>query len=371
MADKPIYYGSSKGAPIYYGSSRPYGAAGSPAYYGSRQYGQYGAYGGVPGGGDKSIVGTITIGRVFRVLGQRWLSIFVFLLIGIIVAFAIYSVSPRIYEAISAFTIDTNRNSGRNASVLENAMVDYGNNYAEIFNTRQSQWRSEKVVKEVIKSYHKEYDKSNATSAQIAEAIAGAKLDLVRNSRIITIALRSEDPEMAMALANCYLKVIKSESERENIERCNEAVKQIADQAVNCRKEWDKKNTELLEYKTKEKIDTLNSERDTLQISLQKLTTSIADLESKETLLDEWEKLLTEVKNDPNSFGRLSTGVPRAQEIKTEYDAFQKASSEHAALLITFTEEHVNVKSKADEVESAKRRFLDAVERAYAAGKTE
>jgi capsular exopolysaccharide synthesis family protein len=264
-----------------------------------------------------------------------------------------------------------NRNSGRNAAVLENVMVDYGNNYAEIFNTRQSQWRSEKVVNEIIKSYQKEFDKSNATRQEITEAIVKSKLELVRNSRIITISVESENPEMAMALANCYLKVIKSESEKENIERCNEAVKQIADQAVNCRKEWNKKNTELLEYKTKEKIDTLNSERDTLQISLQKVTTSIAELEGKETLLDEWEKLLTEVKSDPDSFGRLSTGVPRAQEIKTEYDAFQKASAEHAALLVTFTEEHINVKSKADEVESAKRRFLDADERAYAAGRTE
>ena len=379
MADKPIYYGNSGTSPVYYGTSpRAYGSSGAPMYYGkSRQYGQYGSYGAYGGAGgpsmdgDKSIVGTITLGRMLRVLAQRWLSVFVFLLVGIIVSFSIYSISPRIYRAVSEFTIDMNRNSGRNAAVLENVMVDYGNNYAEIFNTRQSQWRSEKVVNEIIKSYQKEFDKSNATRQEITEAIVKSKLELVRNSRIITISVESENPEMAMALANCYLKVIKSESEKENIERCNEAVKQIADQAVNCRKEWNKKNTELLEYKTKEKIDTLNSERDTLQISLQKVTTSIAELEGKETLLDEWEKLLTEVKSDPDSFGRLSTGVPRAQEIKTEYDAFQKASAEHAALLVTFTEEHINVKAKADEVESAKRRFLDAVERAYAAGRTE
>lgn len=379
MADKPIYYGNSRGAPIYYGaSSRPYGTSGSPMYYGSsRQYGQYGsygAYGGVGGAapdGDKSLVGTISLSRMLRVLAQRWLSVFVFLLVGIIVSFSVYSISPRIYQAVSEFTIDINRNSGRNATVLENVMVDYGNNYAEIFNTRQSQWRSEKVVNEIIKSYQKEYDKSNATRQQIIEAISGSKLDLIRNSRIITIAVSSQDPEMAMALANCYLKVIKNESEKENIERCNEAVKQIADQAVNCRKEWNKKNAELLEYKTKEKIDTLNSERDTLQVSLQQVTTSIAELEGKETLLDEWEKLLAEVKNDPDSFGRLSSGVPRAQEIKTEYDAFQKASGEHIALLRDLTEESDLVKAKAQEVELTKKRFLDSVERAYSAGRTE
>lgn len=380
MVEKPIYYGNSKSTPIYYGvsSNRPAGASNSSVYYGgSRQYGQYGSYGAYGGmsspsnGGDGAFVGKITLSRVLRVVSQRWLSIFVFLLVGVIVSFSVYSISPRIYEAISAFTIDINRNSGRGASVLENAMVDYGNNYAEIFNTRQNQWRSEKVIKEVIKSYQREYDKSNATYQQIAEVLGGSKLDLVRNSRLITISVRSQEPEMAMALANCYLKVIKSESERENIERCNEAVKQIADQAISRRKEWTKKNTELLEYKTKEKIDTLNSERDTLQMSIQQVTTAIAELERKETLLDEWEKLLTEVKNNPDSFGRLSTGVPRAQEIKTEYDAFQTASGEHASLLRNLTEESDLVKAKAQEVELTKKRFLDSVERAYAAGKTE
>lgn len=379
MADKPIYYGSSRGAPIYYGSSTPmYGSSRGPMYYGSSrpygQYGAYGAYGGVGGMGmenDKSIVGTISIGRMLRVVAQRWLSIFVFLLVGIIVSFSVYSISPRIYEAVSEFTIDINRNSGRNASVLESAMVDYGNNYAEIFNTRQSQWRSEKVFKEVIKDYQREYDKSNVTPQQLYEALGGAKLDLIRNSRIITIAVRSQDPEMAMALANAYLRAIKSQSERENTERCNEAVKQIREQAENCRERWRKKNAELLEFKTKEKIDTLNSERDTLQMSLQQVTTSIAELEGKETLLAQWEKLLTEVKDNPDSFGRLSSGVPRAQEIKTEYDAFQKASGEHAALLRNLTEENDLVKAKAQEVELTKKRFLDSVERAYSAGRTE
>ena len=48
MADKPLYYGSSKGTPMYYGGGQQpmYGGKG-PMYYGSKRtaYGQYGAYG--------------------------------------------------------------------------------------------------------------------------------------------------------------------------------------------------------------------------------------------------------------------------------------------------------------------------------------
>ena len=98
MADKPIYYGSTKSSPIYYGTPSPsYGSSRPPMYYNVPkqygQYGSYGAYGGVGGpGNDKSLVGTLTLGRILRVVSQRWLTIFVFLLIGIIVSFSVYSV---------------------------------------------------------------------------------------------------------------------------------------------------------------------------------------------------------------------------------------------------------------------------------------
>ncbi len=109
MADKPLYYGSSSKSPLYYGADRPAypGGAGSRAmYYGASaayggayggSYGAYGAYGGVYGGSsgagsDGSIVGTITFGRMLRVISQRWLSVFVFQLVGLIISFEVYGI---------------------------------------------------------------------------------------------------------------------------------------------------------------------------------------------------------------------------------------------------------------------------------------
>ena len=376
MADKPIYYGSSKSAPIYYGANSPmYGSSRSPVYYNSKQYGQYGAYGsygGVGGpGNDKSIVGRLTMGRIFRVVSQRWLTIFVFLLVGIIISFSIYSVSPKIYEAVSEFTIDINRKSGNNASVLENDMAFYGNNYAEIFNTRQSQWRSKKVIDKVVEEYNAENKDSNVKDSQIYEILSGSKLDLVRNARIITISVRSQDPKMAKDLANAYLRAIKSTTSAENKERSDEAVKQFAEQAAQRREAWNQKKGELLSTRMTNQIDRLHSERDMLQQSIQQLTVSISELSGKVTLLEEWEKLLVEVKKDPSSFGRLSTNIPRAPEIKTEHDAWQKALGERAALLVKLTEETDDVIAKTEEVEVAKQRFIDAVSRAYEASRSE
>ena len=183
MADKPIYYGGGKSSPMYYGGKSPspmYYGGKKPMYYGSRPYGGAyggtyggaygGAYGGMGGGGgdDGSIVGTITIGRMLRVISQRWLSVFVFLLVGLIVAFAVYRISPTIYEATSEFTMDMRRSSGgRGQGALAEATPDYGNTYAEIFNTRISDWRSDKVVTKVVQQYRAGHPSSTVSDEEI------------------------------------------------------------------------------------------------------------------------------------------------------------------------------------------------------------
>ena len=344
--------------PVYYGADKAYGQYG----------GMYGGASGAPGQEDGGIIGTISFRRILRVISQRWLSIFVFLLVGIIVSFAIHSVSPRIYEAISEFTIDIRRNTGRSTSAIDMAMPDLGNNYAEIFNTRQSQWRSESVVKKIIDNYQQKYEKSSVTDQELISILASSKLELVRNSRIITIAVRSKDPETAMALANAYVQAIESTTKDENKLRCDNAVSQIHEQVEKRRREKDQLSKDLLEFRQLHKVDTLHSQRETAQMMLSKATADIGVLESTESQLVEWEKLLERVKGEPESFGLLSSGIPRAQDIQNEYDAFQKASGEHSTLLAHFTEDHPDVKTKAQEVALAKERFMNAVSRAHEAG---
>jgi uncharacterized protein involved in exopolysaccharide biosynthesis len=87
---------------------------------------------------------------MMRVVSQRWLSVFVFLLVGLIISFAVYRISPTIYEARSEFTMDMRRASGAGNGVLADAAPDLGNNYAEVFNTRISDWRSDKIVTKIM-----------------------------------------------------------------------------------------------------------------------------------------------------------------------------------------------------------------------------
>jgi len=389
MADNPVYYGSSSSkvsyggsGPSYYGKGPSYYGRGpsyygrGPAYYGSRQYGggAYGApaYGGGNGGDDGSIVGTITIGRMLRVIGQRWLSVFVFLLVGLVVAFAVYRISPTIYEASSEFTMDMRRSSGggRGNGALAEITPDYGTSYAEIFNTRISDWRSDKIVTKIVQQYRANHPASTVSDEEIIGTLGGSKLELQRNSRIITITVRSKTPALAAALANAYSEAIEAFTDEENKLRCDKAVSQIHGNVEKKRREVDKVAKQLLDFRTANKVDNLRATRDTLQQAYSKTTGDILQLETEETQLIEWEKMLTAVQKDPKTYGNLSSSVPRAEEIATEFRAFQDADGAYQSLLVAYTESHPEVIAKKKELEIARQRFLDAAARALATGRT-
>lgn len=384
MADKPLYYGGSgrKGSPVYYGggSRMPYGGQG-PMYYGGRTqyggtaYGQYGQYGGMSGNAaneDGSVIGTITIGRMLRVISQRWLSVFVFMLVGLIVAFAVYRISPTVYEATSEFTMDMRRISGggRGQGTLDQAGFEFGTSYAEIFNTRISDWRSDKIVTKIVQQYRANHPASTVTDEEIIGTLGGSKLELVRNSRIITISVRSKTPALCAALANAYAESIEAFTDEENKARCDKAVSQIHGNVEKKRRDVDKINKQLLDFRTANKVDNLRSARETLDQTLKKTTTDIIDLEGEVSQLVEWEKMLAAVQQDPTTYGSLAVNVPRAQEIAAEFQTYQQADGEYQTLLFTFTENHPEVITKKKQADLAKQRFLDAAARALLTGRS-
>lgn len=383
MADKPLYYSSSK-TPMYYGVSKgpmAYGSSRGPVYYGRTQYGgqyggvygtQYGGMSGNGGGEDGSIVGTITIGRMLRVISQRWLSVFVFMLVGLVVAFAVFRISPTVYEATSEFTMDMRRISGGGGgqSPLDQSGFQFGTSYAEIFNTRISDWRSDKIVTKIVQQYRANHPASTVTDEEIIGTLSGSKLELVRNSRIITISVRSKTPALCAALANAYAESIEAFTDEENKARCDKAVAQIHANVEKKRRDVDRINKQLLDFRTANKVDNLRSARETLDQTLKKTTTDIIDLEGEVAQLAEWEKMLAAVQQDPTTYGSLAVNVPRAQEIAAEFQAYQQADGEYQTLLFTYTENHPEVITKKKQSDLAKQRFLDAAARALLTGRS-
>ena len=367
---KPLYYGSSKRSPLYYGSSKTpmyYGGGGS---YGATPYYYGGSYGGAsPSQDADSLVGTITIGRIMRVIAQRWISVLVFLLIGLVAAFAVYRISPTIYEATSEFTMDMRRPSNSGNGIGQIDMPDYGSSYEEVFNTRLSDWRSDKIVTKIIQQYRANYPASTVTDAELISTLGSSSLELIRHSRLITISVRSRVPAIAAALANAYAEAIETFTDDENKIRCDKAVAQIHEAVEKQRRTDEKVAKALLDFRTANKIDHLHSERAILQQSLTKTTGDILGLETEVTAATEWEKVLEAAQETPEDFGSLPTAVPRSSEIGQAYTTLQTAKMEHGALLAKFTKNHPDVRVKEKELEVYKRQFVEAVSRASATAK--
>lgn len=359
---KPIYYGTSKNSPVYYGTSK----GGAPYYYGG-QYGQPGYYGGgEPGQDPNSLVGTITLSRVLRVVSQRWISVLVFLLVGLVASFAVYRISPTIFEAKSEFTMQMRTQNNKGGMFDRMAEVDYGNSYDEVFNTRLSDWRSEKLVTKIMQQYRANHPAATVSDEELLESLVESELELVRRSRIITIAVRSKSAQLAADLANAYAEAIESFTDEENKLRCDKAVAQIHEQVVRQRKNDERVAAELLAFRRKHKLDNLKGERDIVLQSLQKVTADVLALEAEVTSATEWEKVLEAAQETPEDFGALPSAVPRSTEIAQAYTELQKCTLELNSLLTSFTTSHPDVKIKQKNLDILKQQFTESVSRALA-----
>ncbi len=361
---QPIYCGTPKGAPVYYGAPQngpSYGGGPvAPAYYGGAPY----YYGGA-GGEEESFIGAITFTRVLRVFAQRWISVLVFVLIGLVTSFAVYRISPTIYEARAEFSIDMRRRAAQNGA---NPLVDpdYGTTYEEVFNTRLSEWRGERIVAKIIQRYHANFPSSAAADDELAEMLENTVLEIQRRSRLIHILVRSRSPQLAANVANVYAQAIENFTDEDNKARCDKAVAQIHEQVERQRRADGKLVDELLKFRTENKVDNLRSEREILQQSLQKVTADVLQLETETTAAAEWVKVLRSAQETPEDFGALPSAVPRSTEIGQAYVDLQKCRMELNSLLTTFTKNHPDVRVKEKQIDVLKQQFAESVSRSLA-----
>ena len=208
----------------------------------------------------------------------------------VITTCAVYFNSPRIYEAKSEFTVDLRCRQGGNGTGAASSDRDsYGSAYEEIFNTRQSDWRSEGIFTKVIQQYRANYPNSQVPDKDLVEMLASSELELVRHSRLITIAVRSKSPEHAAALANAYAEAIESFTDEEN------------------------KKRQRLETLRCDKVDNLQAELAILNQSLQTATADVKEYEKRVAAGSEWVKVLQTVQKNPETFGKLLDAVAAAK----------------------------------------------------------
>jgi len=368
VARRPMYYGG-KSRSMYYGNSprAVYYGGGSPAAYAAP--GGYGGsyYGGAAGGGvgddEESLMGAVTIGRMLRVCTQRWVTILVFVIIGAFAAFAVFKISPMIYEAESVFEMSMRRPSimGVRGAIIE---TDIGGTMDEVFNTRMARLRSRAVIDQIVTQYRSDYPSSTVTDEQLIETLVSSKMMLQRRSRLIRISVRSTDPQLATDLANAYSKASESFTSDQNRNESEVAVSWLSSTTEQQKRNLERADKEMLDFRVANQLDFMASDSEASQQALVKINADILGLESEITKSTELRKTLESIQSEPEKFGSLPDSVPRSGEIGIAYQQLQKTQAEKNSMLARYTANHPEVKVKEKEVEVYTQQFADVVFRA-------
>ena len=364
---RPMYYGGGNRAIYYGGSSRPvYYGGGAPVAYAGTGYGGAYYYGGIGSGGeeDDSLMGAVTVGRMLRVCTQRWVTIAVFVIIGFIVAFAVFKISPMIFEAESVFEMSMRRSSYSN---LRPAIIDAdigSTTMDEVFNTRLARLRSRAVIDQIVSQYRTDYPSSTVTDEDLIKTLVNSKMTLQRRSRLIRITVRSTDAELATNLANAYAKAAEMFTSDQNRAESEVAVSWLSSTTEQQKRNLERADKEMLDFRVANQLDFMASESETAQQALSKINADILGLESEITKASELRKTLEAIQSDPEKFGSLPDSVPRSLEIGTSFQLLQKTLAEKNSMLARYTANHPEVKIKEKEVEVYTQQFADVVFRA-------
>jgi uncharacterized protein involved in exopolysaccharide biosynthesis len=364
---RPIYYGGAS-RPLYGVSAPAYGggADGGGAYGGNAYY--YGSGVGVGNADEEdSLVGSLTIGRILRVCSQSWITILVFVIVGVLTAFAVFKVSPIIYEASSKFKMSIRRPSitGRTPAIME---MDTGT-MDEVFNTRLASLRSRDVFKQIVTQYRSEHPSAPFSDEELSRTLSGSKMTLQRRSTLILVTVRSTDSQLAADLANSYAKVAELSTTDQNKNESDSAIAWLSSTTEQQRRTLERADKEMLAYRQANQIGLMASEISMAEGALTKITSDMIEIESKVLNATELRKTLETIQGDPEKFGTLPESIPRSMEIGVAYQTLQKSLAEKNSLLARFTANHPEVKVREREVEIYKQQFADVVFRALETAK--
>ncbi|MDD2599739.1 MAG: polysaccharide biosynthesis tyrosine autokinase [Kiritimatiellae bacterium] len=386
-SSRPVYYGGQspaaytnppKSSAIYYGGHAPAAYATSPrspALYGGGAPGYpgpgygYGAggyyYGGAGGGGgddEESLTGAITIGRMIRVCSQRWITIFVFVVIGLVASFVVFKISPVIYQARSIFEMRMRKPSimGGREAIMEGVE----GNISEIFNTRLALLRSRAVIDQIVTQYRSDYPSSTVSDEELVNTLVNSEMELQRRSRLITVTVRSTDPKLATDLANAYASAAESFTSDQNRSAAELAVAWLVQNTEQQKRTLERADKEMLDFRIANQVESMANASESAKQALVTINSDVLELQTQITKSTELLKTLKAIQNEPEKFGSLPDSIPRTAEIGVAYSRLQETLAQKNSLLARYTANHPEVQVKEREVEVYQQQFADVVFRA-------
>ncbi len=367
-----------KGRSLYYHRYSPQimGSGGSSTYgasYGSSYGSAYGStYGSAEG--SEGATGVLSVGRILCVCATHWMTIFVFLILGLLAAFVVYQLIPNKWEAEAYYEMFARSPSYVPGQVYADEGVGGGGtgSLKEVFNTRRELFKTRAVYKAVIDLYRTEHASSAVPTDELLRILQeDTEMDLLPMSRLVKVTVQANDPALAADLANAYVATCRTFMGDQNKAISETAVAYLTVTLDNEEHILAQMDNELLDLRKSRKIDSLKRERENTQARLSALDGRSVALETQISASKELLIALAAIKEDPTQFGTLPESVPRSAEVATAFQRWQDASIAKRTLLTRLTENHPDVKLKAREEEVYRDQFVETAQRAYTTSKAQ
>ncbi len=369
---------SSHGPAYYY--DRRY--AGGPSYYGGPSYGGPSYYGGAYGttlpyyssngntaddandGG--SVLGPLSISRVLRVIGQKWPTLVVAVLLGLGAGFAYYKAAPVSYKATSVIEMSVRGGSYMGTRDAELNSPETQGAHEEIFNTRLIQLKGRDVVKLVADRVRADYASLKTMPDEELYSMLRNSVDfsLQKKSRLVLISVRHAKPEIAKSIANAYAETAHVFSIDQTKQSANDAVEWLEEQFEICKLAKERADAEVLKFRVDHQLDFMISQNESLKLTHNQLATELAQAESIEARATDLLAVLTAIQKDPEKVSQLPEHVPRAAEITAAQRAVQEAVTQRNALLTRYTDKHPEIEQLNSRIKVLEQQFQESVWRA-------
>ena len=362
----PAYYYDRRypGAPSYYGG---------PAYYGGA-YGTtlpyYSSNGNAAAGDDAndggSVLGPLSISRVIRVIGQKWPTLVVAVLLGLGAGFAYYKAAPVSYKATAVIEMSVKGGSYVVKNDIEINSPDTQGAHEEIFNTRLIQLRGRDVIKLVADRVRAEYASLKTMPDEELYSMLQGSVDftLQKKSRLVLISVRHAKPEIAQSIANAYAQTAHTFSIEQTKQSAEIAVEWLEEQYEICKLAKERADAAVLKFRVDNQLDFMISQNESLKLTHNQLSTELAQAESIESRATDLLAVLTAIQKDPEKVSSLPEHVPRAAEITAAQQAVQEAVTRRNGLLTKYTDKHPEVEQLTSQIKVLEQQFQEAVWRA-------
>lgn len=348
------YYGRSPSGTYGYGPGAGYGEA---PYYGSGEGGLQSA---------DSILGPMSIGRVIRVVMQKWPSLIVSVLLGLGIGFAYFKTAPVVFSASSVIEMQATRPRVLKTDDVILHDPNTTGTMNEIINTRLAKLRSREVILMVAERVRADFAnlKSMADEDLIQMLIWSVDFKPRRMSRLIDITARHSSKEIAQGIANAYAITTEVYSMDENKAASDAGVAWLKATGEAQRRVIEKADDEVLRFRVDNKIDVMENQKRAVDSILLLLNNDLARAEIDQSRGADLLAVLNEIQKGPDKISSLPEIVPRGVEIATAQADLQNAITERDVLLMRFTDKHPDVVQLNNKVDVCRRQFLESVSRA-------